>query len=166
MTPAAGGDMSSPAPVTAASSVLERLPVSRWHWRLVVLVGIGTFFDLYEIFLGGVLAPILAKEFALGSIGKAAVVASGFLGMFVGANVLSILADRLGRRRVFLLNLLTYSLFSLAAAFSPDIGWFLVLRFLAGIGLGAELVLVDTYLAEFLPGHARGRYTAWAYTVG
>ena len=92
--------------------------------------------------------------------------ASGFLGMFVGANVLSVLADRLGRRRVFLLNLLTYSLFSLLAAFSPNIETFLVLRFLAGIGLGAELVLVDTYLAEFLPARVRGRYIAWAYTVG
>ncbi len=149
-----------------ASAILERLPLSGWHRRLVVLVGIGAFFDLYEVFLGGVLAPILAKEFSLGSIGKAAVVASGFLGMFVGAIVLSVVSDRLGRRKVFLANLLTYSLFSLAAAFSPNIETFLALRFLAGIGLGAELVLVDTYLAEFLPGHARGRYTAWAYTVG
>ena len=62
--------MGSPASVTAASSVLERLPVSRWHWRLVVLVGIGTFFDLYEVFLGGVLAPVLAKEFELGTSGQ------------------------------------------------------------------------------------------------
>lgn len=151
---------------STASAILERLPLSGWHRRLVVLVGIGSFFDLYEVFLGGVLAPVLAREFALGSIGKAAVVGSGFLGMFVGANVLSVLADRLGRRKVFLLNLLTYSLFSLAAAFSPNLEVFLLLRFLSGIGLGAELVLVDTYLAEFLPGRVRGRYTAWAYTVG
>jgi putative MFS transporter len=166
---ARSGAAQPPGPASSTSpsgAILERLPLAGWHRRLVVLVGLGSFFDLYEIFLGGVLAPILGKEFSLGSIGKAAVVASGFLGMFVGANVLSVLADRLGRRRVFLLNLLTYSLFSLAAAFSPDIGWFLVLRFLAGIGLGAELVLVDTYLAEFLPRHARGRYTAWSYTVG
>lgn len=149
-----------------ASSVLETLPLSRWHRVIVVLVGIGSFFDLYEVFLGGVLAPILAEEFELGSAGKAAVVASGFLGMFVGANVLSVLADRLGRRRVFLLNLLAYSLFSLLSAFSPNIEVFLVLRFLAGIGLGSELVLVDTYLAEFLPAAVRGRYIAWAYTVG
>ncbi len=155
------------APSTGgASAVLETLPLSRWHKVIVVLVGIGSFFDLYEVFLGGVLAPILAKEFALGSAGKAAVVASGFLGMFVGANVLSVMADRMGRRRVFLFNLLTYSLFSLLAAFSPNIEVFLVLRFLAGIGLGSELVLVDTYLAEFLPARVRGRYIAWAYTVG
>ncbi len=115
-------------PVTAASSVLERLPLSRWHWRLVVLVGIGTFFDLYEVFLGGVLAPVLAKEFGLGTLGKSMVIAAGFAGMFIGANVLSIAADRLGRRRVFILNLLVYSLFSFAAAFSPNIETFLVLR--------------------------------------
>src|SRR4051794_8959993 len=114
-------------PLGGASAALETLPLSRWHRTIVVLVGIGSFFDLYEVFLGGVLAPILAKEFALGSTGKAAVVASGFLGMFVGANALSILADRLGRRRVFLLNLVTYSLFSLLAAFSPNIETFLVL---------------------------------------
>jgi MFS transporter, putative metabolite:H+ symporter len=158
--------MVGPARVTAASSVLERLPLSRWHWRLVVLVGIGTFFDLYEVFLGGVLAPVLAKEFGLGTVGKSMVIASGFAGMFIGANVLSITADRLGRRRVFILNLLVYSVFSFAAAFSPNIETFLVLRVIAGIGLGAELVLVDTYLAEFLPAKYRGRMTAWAYTIG
>ncbi len=158
--------MASPAAVTAASSVLERLPVSRWHWRLVVLVGIGTFFDLYEVFLGGVLAPVLAREWGLGTLGKSMVIAAGFAGMFIGANLLSIAADRLGRRRVFILNLLVYSLFSFAAAFSPNIEAFLALRLVAGIGLGAELVLVDTYLAEFIPAKHRGRMTAWAYTVG
>jgi putative MFS transporter len=158
--------MASPAPVTAASSVLERLPLSRWHWRLVVLVGIGSFFDLYEVFLGGVLAPVLAKEWGLGTLGKSMVIAAGFAGMFIGANVLSIAADRFGRRRVFILNLLVYSLFSLAAAFSPNIETFLVLRVIAGIGLGAELVLVDTYLAEFIPAKHRGRMIAWAYTIG
>jgi putative MFS transporter len=132
----------------------------------VLIVGIGTFFDLYEVFLGGVLAPVLAKEWGLGSIGKSMVIAAGFAGMFIGANVLSIAADRLGRRRVFILNLLVYSLFSFAAAFSPNIETFLVLRLIAGIGLGAELVLVDTYLAEFIPAKNRGRMTAWAYTIG
>jgi putative MFS transporter len=158
--------MADTTAMTGTSAVLDRLPVTGWHWRLTILVGLGSFFDLYEVFLGGVLAPVLATEFGLGSIGKALVIASGFAGMFVGAAVLSVVADRLGRRRVFILNLLVYSLFSLAAAFSPNIETFLVLRFVAGIGLGAELVLVDTYLAEFVPGRVRGRMTAWAYTVG
>lgn len=93
-------------------------------------------------------------------------IAAGFLGMFVGANVLSVLADRFGRRRMFMVNLAAYSFFSLLCAFSPNLSWLLALRFLSGLGLGAELVLVDTYLAEFLPRAVRGRYIAHAYTFG
>jgi putative MFS transporter len=80
--------------------------------------------------------------------------------------VLSALADRLGRRRMFLLNLLIYSGFSLAAAFSPNLTWLAVLRFCGGFGLGAELSLSDTYLSELLPRRIRGRYMAGAYTLG
>ncbi|MEU3711434.1 MFS transporter [Streptomyces catenulae] len=145
---------------------LDRLPPTRRHRRMTLLVGVGAFFDLYEIFLGGVLAAVLADSWGLGPTAKSWVIAAGFLGMFAGANVLSVLADRLGRRRMFLVNLGAYALFSLLSAFAPDLGTLLALRFLAGLGLGAELVLVDTYLAEFLPRAVRGRYLAYAYTVG
>ncbi|MFB6571471.1 MFS transporter [Streptomyces noursei] len=151
---------------TRVAARLDRLPPSRWHRKVTLLVGIGAFFDLYEIFLGGVLAAVLAAQWGLGPTAKSAVIAAGFLGMFVGANVLSVLADRLGRRRMFLVNLGGYAFFSLAAAAAPDLGWLLALRFLAGLGLGAELVLVDTYLAECLPRAVRGRYLAHAYTLG
>ncbi|MGP8302863.1 MFS transporter [Streptomyces inhibens] len=151
---------------TRAAARLDRLPPSRWHRRITLIVGIGAFFDLYEIFLGGVLAAVLAEQWHLGHTAKSWVIAAGFLGMFVGANVLSVLADRLGRRRMFMINLAAYSLFSLLCAFAPDLHWLLVLRFLSGLGLGAELVLVDTYLAEFLPRAVRGRYIAYAYTLG
>lgn len=151
---------------TRAAARLDRLPPSRWHRRLTLVVGIGAFFDLYELFLGGVLAAVLAGQWHLGHTATSWVIASGFLGMFVGANVLSVLADRFGRRRMFLVNLAAYSFFSLLSAGAPDLSWLLPLRFAAGLGLGAELVLVDTYLAEFLPRAVRGRYLAWAYTVG
>ncbi|MFD7664579.1 MFS transporter [Streptomyces sp. NPDC059788] len=149
-----------------AGARLDRLPPSRWHRRLTLTVGVGAFFDLYEIFLGGVLAAVLAERWHLDHTAKSWVIAAGFLGMFVGAGVLSVLADRFGRRRMFLVNLGGYSLFSLLCAFAPDAGWLMALRFLAGLGLGAELTLVDTYLAEFLPRAVRGRYIAWAYTFG
>ncbi|WP_432104956.1 MFS transporter [Streptomyces sp. bgisy091] len=153
-------DMTNPA------GRLDRLPVGPWHRRLTAIVGVGAFFDLYEVFLGGVLAAVLAESWHLSGTEKSWLIASGFLGMFVGANVLSVLADRFGRRKMFLVNLGLYSLFSLACAFAQDATQLSALRFLAGLGLGAELVLVDTYLAEFLPRKVRGRYIAWAYTLG
>lgn len=145
---------------------LDRVPISGWHRQITAIVGVGSFFDLYEVFLGGVLAAVLAKQWHLGSSGKAVVIAAAFAGMFVGANVMSRLADRIGRRRVFMINLASYSLLSLIAAFSPNLTFFVIIRFLSGVGIGAELVLVDTYLSEFLPGRVRGRYISWAYVVG
>ena len=76
------------------------------------------------------------------------------------------MADHLGRRRAFLLNLAIYSTFTLLGAFSTSATMLIVTRFVAGIGIGAELPLVDAYLSELLPPQHRGRYTALAYTVG
>ena len=90
------------------------MPLFSMHRRLAVVVGIGTFFDLYDIFLGGVLAAVLAEEWDLSTNGKALVIASGFAGMFFGAITFGSLADRFGRRRMFLINLFVYSGFSLA----------------------------------------------------
>ncbi|MFI9779277.1 MFS transporter [Streptomyces sp. NPDC051956] len=159
-TPSTAG---SPSPVSRRLEVLRPGP---WHRRLTAIVGIGAFFDLYEVFLGGVLAAALSESWHLSQTQKSWIIAAGFLGMFVGANVMSLLADRFGRRRMFLVNLATYSAFSLLCAAAPDVNWLIAARFLAGLGLGAELVLVDTYLSELLPTAVRGRYIAWAYTVG
>jgi putative MFS transporter len=113
-----------------------------------------------------VLGAVLTEQWHLGTNEKSLVIASGFIGMFIGAIGLGVAADRLGRRRMFLVNLGLYSLFSLLTAFAPNLGTFLVLRVLGGLALGAELTLVDTYLSELMPRAGRGRYLAWAYTIG
>ena len=144
---------------------LDRIPPFKLHRRMGIAVGLGNFFDLYDIFLGGVLAAVLAEQWGLGTTGKAAVIAAGFGGMFFGASIFGALADRLGRRKTFLLEILIYSVFTLAAAFSPGLTVLLILRFCAGVGLGGELSLADTYLSEILPRQVRGRYMATAFTL-
>src|SRR4051794_27068949 len=151
---------------TSVAARLDRIPPFRLHRRMGIAVGFACFFDLYDIFLGGVLAAVLAEQWDLGTSGKALVISSGFAGMFFGAIILGTLADYLGRRRMFLINLMIYSGFSLAAAFSPNLAWLAILRFCAGFGLGSELSLSDTYLSELLPRQVRGRYMAGAYTLG
>ena len=145
---------------------LDRLPPTRAHREATVIAGIGTFFDLFDIFLAGVLGTVLVEHFSLSRAALPPILASNFIGMFIGATGLGWYADRAGRRTLFLVNLGVYSCFTLVAAFSTGPEMLIAARFFAGIGLGAELLLVDAYLGELLPRAVRGRYTAWAYTLG
>jgi MFS family permease len=90
--------------------------------------------------------------------------ASSFLGMFIGAAAFGRIADRIGRRRAFLLNLVWFSVCSLLAAVAPSPALLVAARFLAGIGIGAEYPVADSYLSDVLPKAHRGRLAAWAYT--
>jgi putative MFS transporter len=94
------------------------------------------------------------------------VIAAGFLGMFTGTIIFGMGSDRMGRRSAFVAMLLIYSAFTLAGAFAPSAGWLIALRFFAGIGIGAELVVIDTYVSEMVPSGARGRYVAISQTTG
>ncbi|QUQ64719.1 MFS transporter [Kutzneria sp. CA-103260] len=143
---------------------MDGLPVTHTHLRVVLAVGLGLFFDMYEVFLAGTVGTALTSTFGLSGTGLALVLASAFLGMFVGAAFVARLADRFGRRRLFLFSLLWYSVFSLLGAFSPNAATIVVCRFLAGIGVGAEYPVSDTYLSDVLPSGSRGRLAAWAYT--
>ncbi|QHG85485.1 MFS transporter (plasmid) [Rhodococcus rhodochrous] len=144
---------------------LERLPVGSWHWKLTALVGIGAFYEYFEVFLGGVLAAVLGPLWELSTFEKASLIGSVFLGMFVGALTLGRVADRVGRKKMFLINLAIYLVFSLLAAFSPNVWVLIACRFVAGIGAGAEAALIPTYLGEFIPRHRRGRYIGYAFTL-
>lgn len=145
---------------------LDRLPVSGWHRRMVLLIGLGSFFNLFEIALGSFLGVLLGAQWSLSTLDRSMIIGALFLGEMIGSIVLAPLADRFGRRLLFQVNLLTYAVLSLATAFAPNLGVFLVLRVVTGMGLGAELTLVDTYLSELLPRARRGRYVAWSYTLG
>lgn len=159
-------DRGASAAWPAVAARLDAVPVGAWHWRITLLAGLATFFDLYEVFLGGVLGSVLTEQWHLDSDAKALLVGAPFFGMFAGAVLLGRAADRFGRRALFMVNLAGYSVSSLLAAFAPDLTTLVVLRVVAGLFLGAELPLVDTYVSELLPGAVRGRFVAVAYTLG
>ncbi|HEY4460837.1 MAG TPA: MFS transporter, partial [Pseudonocardiaceae bacterium] len=158
-------DVRQVTPVTVAER-LDRLPMSGWHRRIVLLIGLGSFFNFYEVGLGTFFGVLLKPVWSLSTTQEALVVGAAFFGEMIGSLTLAPLADRLGRRTLFQINLVAYAALSLATAFSPGLPVFLVLRVLTGIGLGAELTLVDTYLSELLPAAHRGRSIAWSYTFG
>jgi MFS transporter, putative metabolite:H+ symporter len=154
---------------------LDRLPMARHIWYLVTLISLGGGFELYDLFLTAYIAPGLnrAGYFApqslgvfnvLGPIGVAGIgtfVFSLFAGLFVGAICLGHVADQYGRRTVFTFSLLWYSVTTAIMAFQSSGFGVDLWRFIAGIGIGVELVTIDTYVAELVPRTHRGR--AFAY---
>lgn len=150
----------------SVSEFLDVAPVTRVHRRITVIIGLGLFFDIFDVFLAGVLGTVLTKSFGLSQTTLPAVLGSSFLGMFFGAMFMGAIADSIGRRPAFLINLGIYSLFTLAGSFSPNAAMLIVTRFIAGIGIGAQLPLSDAYLSEVLPARVRGKFISIAYTIG
>ncbi|MFG2863779.1 MFS transporter [Streptomyces sioyaensis] len=154
--------LGSTGPSVAAR--LDRLPVTRLHKRFTGVMALGNFFEIYELFLAGVLATTLKKTFALGGFELSLVLASVFVGAFVGAVVIGRLADRVGRRTAYMVTLTLYSGATLACALAPNLWTLVAFRFVAGIGLGGELPVTDSFLGDILPPARRGHYAAWAFT--
>jgi putative MFS transporter len=156
-----GKDVSS-----AIAARIERLPLGRFHRRFITLVSLGNFFDLYDIFIVAYIGAALQQSGFLSLKQFSVFVASGFLGMFFGTIFFGMGSDRMGRRVSFITLLLIYSAFTLAGAFAPTAGWLIAMRFFAGVGIGAEIVVVDTYVTEIVPSYARGRYVAITQVAG
>jgi putative MFS transporter len=151
---------------TSIAARIEQIPVGKFHRRFIALVSLGGWFDFYDIYMMAYIGAALQQSGFLTLHQFTNVIAAGFLGMFTGTILFGMGSDRMGRRSAFVAMLLIYSLFTLAGAFAPTAGWLLVLRFFAGIGIGAELVVIDTYVSEMVPSSARGRYVAITQTAG
>src|SRR6266849_11066663 len=145
---------------------IERLPLVKFHRRFITLVSLGNFFDLYDIFIVAYTGAALQQSGFLSLKQFSWFVASGFLGMFWGTIFFGMGSDRMGRRVSFITLLLIYSAFTLLGAFAPTAAWLIAMRFFAGLGIGAEIVVIDTYVTEIVPSHARGRYVAITQDVG
>lgn len=152
---------------------IDALPASAGLWRFIMLLSLGGFFELYDLFQTGYISSGLLADgiFHAGSRGvfgiadQAAFASATFLGLFIGASLLSPWADRLGRRATFMFALAWYGLFSLLMAFQHQAEWIIFFRFLVGVGLGIELVTIDTYLTEWAPAHLRTRAFAFAFFI-
>jgi MFS transporter, putative metabolite:H+ symporter len=153
-------------PDLSIAARIERLALGGFHRRFIALVSLGNFFDLYDIFIVAYIGAALQQSGFLSLRQFTFFVAAGFLGMFVGTVVFGMGSDRMGRRSAFILLLLIYSVFTFADAFAPTAGWLIALRFFAGVGIGAEIVVIDTYVTEVVPGYARGRYVAITQVAG
>ncbi len=137
---------------------LDRLALSRFHWRVLTLIAAGMFFDSFDLYLaGGVLGALIHSGESTLSL-NAMFISATFLGMMIGAWFAGTLGDRFGRKFTYQFNLMIFGLASLAGAASPSMSWLIGARFVMGLGLGAEIVVGYGTLSEFVPARHRGRF--------
>src|SRR5471032_2278987 len=170
---AAQSDGIDPVRAAQISARIDRLPGVSTRWRLVALLSIGGFFELYDLFQTAYISPGLIRDgiFATGSQGvfgfsdQAAFASATFLGLFLGASLLSPLADRFGRRAIFTFALIGYTVATVLMGVHSSALGIICMRFLVGIGLGIELVTIDAYLSELVPKSMRSSAFAFAFFV-
>jgi putative MFS transporter len=150
---------------------LDRLPATRHIWRMVTLLSLGGMFEFYDLFMTGYVVPGLVKagmltDVAIGIFsGPALFIAATFFGLFIGTFVFGFVADTYGRRAIFTFSMLAYCAATLIMAFQTTGLGVCLWRMIAGIGIGVELVTIDTYVAELVPKHMRGRAFAFNQCV-
>lgn len=137
---------------------LEALPVGSFHYRLLILTGLGWMFDAMDTGLISFVLPVLAKEWNLSTSQMGMIGSIGLLGMAFGAVVAGTIADKIGRKGVFSLTLLLYSVATGLCALSWNFESLLVFRFFVGFGLGGELPVAATLVSEYAPSKVRGRF--------
>ncbi len=159
----------------AIAARIDRLPSARSLWRMILLLSLGGCFEFYDLFFTGYVAPGMVKAGMftpeslgvfnvlgpLGVEGLGTFVFATFAGLFVGTMAFGSVPDRFGRRRVFTWSLLWYCATTLVMAFQTTGFGINLWRFIAGIGIGIELVTIDTYLSELVPRHIRGQAFAF-----
>src|ERR1700733_5345374 len=162
--------------LNAPSSVgarLDRLPATLFIWKLIILLSLGGFFEIYDIYLTGSISPALIRSgiFHTGVKGlfgltdQATFASVTFLGLFLGTIAFASVADRYGRRPIFTISLLWYAAATGLMAFQNNAAMIDLWRFIAGIGIGVEIVTIDGYIAELVPKHIRGRAFAVNHIV-
>ncbi|MEA2918361.1 MAG: transporter, putative metabolite:H+ symporter [Bradyrhizobium sp.] len=163
-------DASGQARAATILARLDRLPGTRHIWILITLLSLGGMFELYDLFMTAYVVPGLMKAGLLTNVklsifaGPALFVAATFTGLFIGTFAFGYVADKYGRRTIFTYSMLWYSAATLVMAFQ-DSGFSVCLwRLIAGIGIGVELVTIDTYISELVPKAMRGR--AFAFNQG
>jgi MFS family permease len=137
---------------------LDRLPWSRWHWLVVVALGITWVIDGLEVTLVGAISTVLVEPGTLHlSPAQVGLLNTSYLvGAVVGALIFGYLTDRLGRKKLFTVTLGLYLTAALLTAFSWNFASFAFFRFLTGAGIGGEYAAINSAIDELIPARVRG----------
>jgi MFS family permease len=138
---------------------MDRLPWSRWHWMVVMGLGTVWVLDGLAVTIVGAIGGRLSEDGSGLELSASQVGAAGsayIVGACLGALYFGRLADKIGRKRLFMLTLAIFLAGSVLTAFSMSYLWFIVCRFITGAGVGGEYSAIHSAVDELIPARVRG----------
>jgi MFS family permease len=145
----------------------DRIDVWALPWRYLAIIGTGYFFTFYDISDIGFGLPQIQTQFGLtGNESTFLALSIGLIGYAVGSLLIGWLADRLGRFRMLIVTIMLTAIGSFGDAASQSLAMLVAFRFITGMGVGADLNLVSTYIGELAPARLRGRISVLTFLVG
>ncbi len=138
---------------------IDRLPMTREVWRIMLLAGLAWLIESYDIGIIGNVLPSLTHQYALSTVMTGWLVIASTLGIVVAVIPSGWIADHIGRKRVLVVGTAWYAVFSLLCGFAPNVEALVALRFIAGFGMGAVFPIPYAMAAEYMPRRMRGAMT-------
>ncbi|HEV2659576.1 MAG TPA: MFS transporter, partial [Ktedonobacteraceae bacterium] len=137
---------------------MDRLPWSRWHWLVVISLGITWILDGLEVTIVGVIGSVLQspQTLHLSTVEVSSAGTAYLIGAVVGALFFGRMTDRFGRKMLFMVTLGVYLIATIATALSFNFIWFFLCRFLTGAGIGGEYSAINSAIDELIPARVRG----------
>jgi MFS transporter, putative metabolite transport protein len=133
------------------------------QWLIWGLAAAGKFFEGMVVFTTGVALPLMSKEFALGATEKGVVAASSLFGILIGATLLGGLADRYGRKQMFIVEMVLFCIFTVVLTFSPSYAVAVAALVGIGVALGCDYPTAHLIISESIPSRIRGRMVLAAF---
>jgi MFS family permease len=152
---------------TGSFTAIDEAKFKAFHWRAILTTGLGVFCDGYDLSSIGIVLPLVIASFGIAKIGgleSAMLAASALVGAAVGALIFGVLGQK-GRKRFYGLDVFLMGVMAIAQAFAPNLEWLIAIRFVLGIGIGADYVLSPTIMAEHSNRANRGRTIGLGFGV-
>ena len=136
---------------------LERLPFSRFHFRLAAILGVGTFFDAFDALTIATALAVVFNVLHINFLYAGVLISAAYVGQFIGAWIFGYLSESYGRKFAFIASLLVFGLLSVATAFAWDFQSLVICRIIQGLGLGGEVPVAGALFGEYLRTANRAR---------
>ncbi|HLH12610.1 MAG TPA: MFS transporter [Methylovirgula sp.] len=150
------------------SDILEHLDsskITRLHWKIMFISGMGFFTDAYDLFIIGVVMSLLKQEWHIQPFAEGLVTSTALLASAVGAILFGRIADMLGRKRIYGYEVLVLAAGAIASALSPNIWWLIFFRVILGIGIGGDYPVSSTIMSEYAGKKSRGMMVSLVFAM-